>query len=196
MNAKVLSRPFLKFELSIDASKWAVQTNLFGTFWLDALLGAAAVGEYFKIDGASIKKGLESYHPAALRSQLVTWKGNKVLLDCYNANPSSMEVFLAEIQQSNLKEAKVLVLGEMLELGEYSQNEHQKLVNEIDLKQFEAILLVGASFLDIDLPIAKNLQHFENRTAANDFILNQNYKEHYFFVKGSRGNRLENIFEA
>lgn len=196
VNAKVLSRPFLKFELSIDASKWTVQTNLFGTFWLDGLLGAAAVGEYFNIDGASIKKGLESYYPAALRSQLVTWKDNKVLLDCYNANPSSMEVFLAEIQQSNLKEAKVLVLGEMLELGEYSQNEHQKLVNEIDLKQFEAILLVGASFLDIDLPIAKNLQHFETRTAVNDFILNQNYKEHYFFVKGSRGNRLENIFET
>lgn len=195
VDAKVLSRPFLKFELFIDASKWAVQTNLFGTFWLDALLGAAAVGVYFNIDGTSIKKGLESYHPAALRSQLVTWKDNKVLLDCYNANPSSMEVFLAEIQQNNLKEAKVLVLGEMLELGTYSQNEHQKLVDEIDLNQFESILLVGASFLEIDLPVAKNLQYFEARSAAKDFILTQDYKEHYFFVKGSRGNRLESLFE-
>jgi UDP-N-acetylmuramoyl-tripeptide--D-alanyl-D-alanine ligase len=107
-----------------------------------------------------------------------------------------MEVFLAEIQQSNLKEAKVLILGEMLELGDYSQDEHQKLVDAIDLNQFESILLVGASFLEIDLPIAKNLQYFETRAAANDFILSQNYKKHYFFVKGSRGNRLENIFEA
>jgi UDP-N-acetylmuramoyl-tripeptide--D-alanyl-D-alanine ligase len=195
VNAKVLSRPFLKFELSIDSAKWLVQTNLFGTFWLDALLGAAAVGNYFKVDAANIKKGLESYHPAALRSQLIRWKDNKVLLDCYNANPSSMEVFLAEIQESNLEEGKVLILGEMLELGDYSQNEHQKLVNEIDLNQFEAVLLVGASFLEIELPAVKNLQHFETRNAVKEFILAQDYKEHYFFVKGSRGNRLENLFE-
>lgn len=196
VNAKVLARPFLKFELSIDSSKWTVQTNLFGTFWLDALLGAAAVGDYFKVDGASIQKGLESYHPAALRSQLIRWKDNKVLLDCYNANPSSMEVFLAEIQESNLEEAKVLVLGEMLELGTYSAAEHQGLVDAIDLNQFEAVLLVGASFLEIDLPSAKNLQHFETRNAAKEFVVAQDYKDHYFFVKGSRGNRLENLFEA
>lgn len=196
VQAKVLSRPFLKFELAIETSKWAVQTNLFGTFWLDALLGAAAVGVYFKIDGASIKKGLESYHPAALRSQLLPWKDNKVLLDCYNANPSSMDVFLAEIQESNLEEAKVLVLGEMLELGSYSQDEHQKLVDAIDLNQFKSIVLVGASFLEVDLPVVQNLQHFETRSAAKDFILTQNYKKHYFFVKGSRANLLEKIFQA
>lgn len=194
VNANVIARPFLKFELGINTSTWMVQTNLFGQFWLDALLGAAAVGHYFELDGASIQKGLESYHPAALRSELVTWKDNKVLLDCYNANPSSMEVFLAEIQESNLAEAKVLVLGEMLELGNYSQEEHQKLVNEIDLAQFESVLLVGASFLEVQLPASKKVQHFEARSAANDFILAQNYKEHYFFVKGSRGNRLEDLF--
>jgi UDP-N-acetylmuramoyl-tripeptide--D-alanyl-D-alanine ligase len=196
VDATIISRPFLKFELSIAPSKWMVQTNLFGAFWLDALLGAAAVGHYFKIDGANIKKGIESYHPAALRSQLIAWNDNKVLLDCYNANPSSMEVFLAEIQQSNLTEAKVLVLGEMLELGDYSKEEHQKLVNEIDLNQFEQVLLVGASFLDIKLPLDNKLQHFETRNAVNDFLLAQDYKEHYFFVKGSRGNRLEELFQS
>jgi UDP-N-acetylmuramoyl-tripeptide--D-alanyl-D-alanine ligase len=196
VNATVISRPFLKFELTIEVAKWIVQTNLFGTFWLDALLGAAAVGHYFEIDGASIKEGIESYHPAALRSQLVTWEDNKVLLDCYNANPSSMEVFLAEIQQSNLEEAKVLILGEMLELGEYSKEEHQKLVNEIDLNEFEQVLLVGASFLEIDLPVSEKLQHFENRSAVQDFLSTQDYKRHYFFVKGSRGNRLEALFQA
>jgi UDP-N-acetylmuramoyl-tripeptide--D-alanyl-D-alanine ligase len=196
VKAKVLSRPFLKFELSIDNSQWSVQTNLFGTFWLDALLGAAAVGHYFKIDGARIKKGLESYHPAALRSQLISWKNNKVLLDCYNANPSSMEVFLAEIQKSNLNESKILILGEMLELGDYSQAEHQKLVDDIDLNQFESVLLVGASFLEINLPSTNKLQHFETRTAVKDFMATQGYKEHYFFVKGSRGNRLESLFEV
>ena len=195
VQAKVISRPFLNFELSIDDTKWLVQTNLFGAFWLVALLGAAAVGAYFKIDGASIQKGLESYHPAALRSQLLTWQDNKVLLDCYNANPSSMDVFLAEIQQSNLEEAKVLVLGEMLELGTYSQDEHQKLVDEIDLSQFESIVLVGASFLEIDLPAVNNLQHFEDRSAAKEFILAEDYKQHYFFVKGSRANFLEKIFQ-
>lgn len=194
INAKIVGRPFLKFELSIEASKWMVQTNLFGAFWLDALLGAAAVGHYFQVDGTSIKEGLESYHPAALRSQLITWKENKVLLDCYNANPSSMDVFLAEIQESDFKETKILVLGEMLELGDYSQEEHQKLVDAIDLNQFECVLLVGVSFLEIELPVSEKLRHFETRNAAKEFLLARDYQKYYFFVKGSRGNRLEDLF--
>jgi len=82
-----------------------------------------------------------------------------------------------------------------LELGTYSQDEHQKLVDEIDLSQFESIVLVGASFLEIDLPAVNNLQHFEDRSAAKEFILAEDYKQHYFFVKGSRANFLEKIFQ-
>lgn len=195
VRAKVVERPFLQFDLMIDQKTWKVSTHLFGVFWLDALLGAAAVGHHFGIEGQDIKHGIERYHPAALRSQLITWQDNKVLLDCYNANPSSMEVFLSEIQESNLTAAKILVLGEMLELGTYSQAEHQSLVDSIDLEQFEQVLLVGASFLEVQLPLSEKLAHFRTRAAAKDFMLQQTYAAYYFFVKGSRGNRLEDLFQ-
>ena len=194
VDATITDTPFLKLVLSINQTQWDVQTNLFGRFWLDALLGAAAVGHYFNIEGVAIKEGLESYQPAALRSQQISWNENKVLLDCYNANPSSMEVFLDEIHQSNLQEAKILILGEMLELGAYSKDEHQQLVNRIDYAQFEKVLLVGESFANIHLPKLGNIQHFETRATAKAFIAAQNYQQRYFFVKGSRGNRLENLF--
>jgi len=194
VKATVLATPFLKFRLFVEDDTLDIQTNLFGRFWLDALLGAAAVGHYFGVSLEAIKTAIEAYQPAALRSQLVEWKGNKVLLDCYNANPSSMEVFLAEIQQSSLKEPKILILGEMLELGEYSKDEHQILVDSIDLTQFEDVIFMGKEFLALDIPTLKNQRHFVDREALKSYVYSQNYEDRYFFVKGSRGNRLETLF--
>lgn len=194
VRAEVLATPFLKLLLQIGAVSWEVQSNLFGRFWLDALLGAAAIGHHFGIEGMAIKAALEAYQPAALRSEQVDWKDNKVLLDCYNANPSSMEVFLAEIQQGTLVEDKVLVLGEMLELGQYSQTEHQALINQIDWEQFKAVFLVGKAFEELRLPKVEQLHYFENKAALEVYLKTQNYQQHYFFVKGSRGNRLEALF--
>ncbi|WP_264791724.1 UDP-N-acetylmuramoyl-tripeptide--D-alanyl-D-alanine ligase [Aureispira anguillae] len=194
VKAQILARPFLKFCLQIDDFETTVQTNLFGQFWLDALLGAAAVGHHFGIAGTTIKNALESYQPAALRSQLIEWNGNKVLLDCYNANPSSMEVFLAEIQASSLQASQILILGEMLELGAYSVAEHQQLIDRINWEAFKAVFLVGAAFLEVSFPPAKQLHYFENKAAVEDYLSKQDYQQCYFFVKGSRGNRLEELF--
>lgn len=194
VQATILETPFLKFQLSINNKKLAIQTHLFGRFWLDALLGAAAVGHYFGVSIEAIKVALESYYPAALRSQLIDWQGNKVLLDCYNANPSSMEVFLDEIQQSSMSVPPILVLGEMLELGVYSKKEHQLLIDNIDYKNYEAVLLLGTAFLDLLIPTSENLHHFLNRETLQEFLSEKAYSNKYFFVKGSRSNKLENLF--
>lgn len=194
ITAEVLTTPFLKFRLSIEDAHWDIATHLFGQFWLDALLGAAAIGDYFSISGVAIKKTLEAYHPAALRSQLINWNGNKVLLDCYNANPSSMEAFLDEIQQNSLNETKVLVLGEMLELGNYSNEEHQQLIDRIDWEQYKSVLIFGTSFQQVRFPEINHLKYFDDRVALQRYILEQRYHNCYFFVKGSRGNRLEQLF--
>lgn len=193
VTAKILETPFLKFQLNINQEDTVVQTNLFGRFWLDALIGAAAVGHYFGINISSIKTALEAYQPAALRSQLVDWKGNKVLLDCYNANPSSMEVFLAEIQQSSMSEPKILVLGEMLELGTYSQEEHQRLLDSIEPSQFEDVLLVGDEFSNVNIP--EVFHSFIERKEVSSYLSEKKHQGKYFFVKGSRGNRLETLFQ-
>lgn len=193
--ADILETPFLKFRLHRNEQFVEIQTNLFGRFWLDILLGVAAIGQHFAMTLDEIKLAFEAYKPAALRSQLVEWQGNKVLLDCYNANPSSMEAFLAEIQQSTLVEPKILVFGEMLELGDFSREEHQNLVNSIDWKQFEEVILVGKEFTILNLPTTKNLLHFSDRTEVQKYFQEKKYQGKYIFVKGSRGNRLEAIFE-
>ena len=194
LDATVLATPFLKFELKIKEQSIDVQTNLFGRFWLDALLTAAAVGHHFGVSLEDYKKAVEAYQPAALRSQLTEWKGNKVLLDCYNANPSSMEVFVDEIQQSSMEASKVLVLGEMLELGVYSKAEHQTLVNRIDLTAYDEVIWIGESFLEVNITTADNQHYFPEKAAAEAYLQAQNYEGKYFFVKGSRGNRLETLF--
>lgn len=195
IDAIIEQRPFLGYKQEIDGKSLSIKTKLFGSFWLDALLTAAAVGQYFNISLEAIKAGIESYQPAALRSELIEWNGNKVLLDCYNANPSSMEVFLNEIQQSGLEEPKVLVLGEMLELGKYSEEEHQGLVNQVDWQQYEQVLFIGASFENIAFPQVINCQCFKEKNELKEFLLEKKYQNKYLFVKGSRGNRLESLFK-
>ncbi len=195
IRAEILDTPFLEIKLFDDQNSIDIQSNLFGRFWLDALLGAAAVGLNRGVELKEIKEAIENYQPAALRSQLVKGQDNKILLDCYNANPSSMEVFLKEIQQSSMQDSKILVLGEMLELGKFSQYEHQKLINSINPELYDDIIVIGDEFLKTELHEIKNLRHFLSREETEVYLHRQNYKDKYFFVKGSRGNRLELLMQ-
>lgn len=189
-----LETPFLKVKLQLEAAHWDIQSYLFGGFWIETLQGVAAVGHHFGVSGAAIKAAIERYKPAALRSEQVEWQGHKVLLDCYNANPSSMQVFLQAIQESSLQGNKVLLLGEMGELGAYSQEEHQALLAQIDWKQYQAVYVYGKAFSAIVLPKERNLQHFLEKTALQNALQNLS-ESSAIFVKGSRSNRLESLFQ-
>jgi UDP-N-acetylmuramoyl-tripeptide--D-alanyl-D-alanine ligase len=196
IRTRIVNSPFLGVEMRFTKDLiQTIQSNLFGKFWEDTLLGAAALGYYFGVSPLAIQEAIESYQPAALRSQLVEGKHNRILLDCYNANPSSMEVFLQEIQQGHLQANKVLILGEMLELGDYSKSEHQELVNSIYNDRFDDVILIGESFKQVDLPLQKNQHHFIDRREAEVYLKAKAYKDKYFFVKGSRGNRLELLMQ-
>ena len=140
---------------------------------------------------------ISAYLPAALRSQMLEWKGNSLLFDCYNANPSSMEVFIRAAQQSP-EMPKLLILGEMLELGEYSDEENQYLLDkQIDYTRFEKVIIIGNEFTKVSLPGVENLQHFNDRNEAQLWLKNNMLadKKYYIYVKGSRGNRLEEMFK-
>lgn len=193
IKAEILETPFLKFRLQLGQQYWDIQSQLFGSFWIESLLGVAAVGHYFGIAGEDIQAAIEGYQPAALRSEQVAWQGHRVLLDCYNANPSSMKVFLQAIQESNLQGKKVLVLGEMAELGAYSPAEHQALWAQIDWSQYQMVYAFGAAFLAITLPERANFQHFSDK-AALQHTLEAIATPSAIFVKGSRSNRLEELF--
>lgn len=196
VRAEITGSPLLELDLWINDRSAKVKTALFGDFWRDAVLAAAQIGHQFGVDINEISEAISAYRPAALRSQMLEWKGSTLLLDCYNANPSSMEVFVRAAQQSP-EVPKILILGEMLELGEYSDEEHQYLVDkQIDYERFEQIVLIGSEFTKINLPKLENLLHFKDRNDAQLWLKN-NMKEsenYYVYVKGSRGNRLEELF--
>jgi UDP-N-acetylmuramoyl-tripeptide--D-alanyl-D-alanine ligase len=196
VRAEITGSPLLELDLWINDESAKVKTALFGDFWRDAVLAAAQIGHQFGIDIHDIAAAISAYRPAALRSQMLEWMGNTLLLDCYNANPSSMEVFIRAAQQSP-EMPKLLVLGEMLELGEYSDEEHQFLLDkQIDYTRFEKVIIIGNEFTKVSFPSVENLQHFNDRNEAQLCLKNNmlDDKTYYIYVKGSRGNRLEEMF--
>ena len=195
LRGEVLHSPILPMRIWINEESRDVKTALFGDFWRDAVLTAAQVGYQFGLSIDQIKWAIEAYRPDALRSELIEWNGHSVLLDCYNANPSSMEVFI-RATQSSPEVPKILILGEMLELGEYTEEEHQYLLDKvIDEKRFDKILLVGAEFSKINLPKNSKIKHFESTLLAQRWWSSQVFIQGgCIYVKGSRGNKLETLF--
>jgi UDP-N-acetylmuramoyl-tripeptide--D-alanyl-D-alanine ligase len=194
-----LTPPFLGFtiNITIDADKistFKFHTHLVGDYNLENALAAICAGMFFKIPVANIKNALEEYVPTNFRSQFKTAGTNKFLLDFYNANPSSMEVTLnnfSNIQAPGLK--KVIVLGEMLELGKESNTEHLKIIQLLESLGFKDVFLVGNGFQQ-----NKNgyYKYFNNSDLLKEYLNSHKFENAYFLIKGSRGVKLEKILDC
>ena len=189
---------FLSFELYVDNQKYNINTQLFGTYWLGVFTAAAVIGYHFGINIDKINECLSGYRPKNLRGEQRIWRNGLALLDCYNANPSSMKVFIEVCQQNTIpvgETKNLLILGEMLELGEFAKQEHSELLQQIHFNNFSFVVLVGASFLLEELPQAVNLLYFDSVALLKDWLDKQPYQNWNAFVKGSRANKLEQCFE-
>jgi UDP-N-acetylmuramoyl-tripeptide--D-alanyl-D-alanine ligase len=165
-----------------------IQTSLVGTYNLPNVLAAVAAGIYFGVAEASIKEAIEDYVPTNSRSQLVSKGTNKIILDAYNANPSSMKVAVENFSKTE-GDNKILVLGAMAELGEESLAEHQQLVEEIGRHRWQHVLLVGGDFLELSHPF----QSFSTPVEAGEWLQQQNLQHAYLLVKGSRSMQMEKV---
>lgn len=184
--------PFLEMECTIDLfDKFNVKTKLIGAYNAENVLAAVAIGEFFGLEKNEIKSGLEKYVPQNNRSQLTVTNRNKLVVDAYNANPTSMQAAILNFAQMEV-EYKTLILGDMLELGEQSAKEHQNVVDLLQQNMFENVLLVGNEF--------KNTNHsFEIFNDVNELIvfLEENpINENYILIKGSRGIKLEKVLAS
>lgn len=196
--AELLTEPFLSFNLCYNNQKTLVTSALFGGYWAETLLGAAFVAHYFGINIETIAQELSAYKPQNLRGETRFWENNRLLLDCYNANPSSMSAFLQAIQTQTPttgENSTVLVLGEMLELGVFAAQEHQQLIDSINFDLYAHVFLIGAEFGKIKLPAQAKLQHLSNAAELKTVLQRLNLQHHNIMVKGSRGNRLETAFD-
>ena len=183
------SQPFLNVSL-VDI---VIKTNLVGVYNFHNIAAALAVGSFFNLTPQQLKSGIEAYVPANNRSQIIQQNSNQILLDAYNANPSSMEVALENFkgtQNSN----KLAILGDMFELGANSAKEHLEIVNQAILTKGCVFYFIGSLFFEQKIAHStflffetfKELQsHLEEITISNTSIL----------IKGSRGMALERVLE-
>ena len=154
---------------------------------------AIAIGKYFKLSFADIKFGIESFVPQNMRSQTFELGTNLVFLDAYNANPTSMKMALNSFSQMKSdKRAKIAVLGDMLELGSFSDESHQEIIEIVGGMGFSILIFVGKLFAKAD--VTNMALHFENIEAVSTWLAQKKVEDTFFFVKGSRGIRLEQAF--
>lgn len=189
INGSVLScSPFLEMKCSTGNESFVVKTKLIGTYNAENVLAAVAIGHFFGVSDAEIITGLENYIPQNNRSQLTVTERNKLVVDAYNANPTSMRAAIVNFGQMEV-ENKMLILGDMLELGNQSASEHQAIVDLLESYQLKNVFLVGklfeqtnnsySCFQDVD----KLIQLLEQKSVTN----------HYVLIKGSRGIKLEKV---
>lgn len=169
-----------------------INSNLIGTYNFTNCCAAIIIGKYFNIELPKIKYAIEKYIPDNNRSQIINTKGHYIILDAYNANPSSMKVALENFHRLE-KPNKILILGDMFELGNSSREEHQIIANLASSLNFEEVILVGENFQLTD----------SNAITLTNFNALKTYLEKYdlpekstILIKGSRGMALERVLEC
>lgn len=187
--------PFMSIQIrrstTYSDDRIIVNSHLFGQFQVYNLLCAASIGLYFEVDPFLIKNALEGYIPANNRSQLMYWNNNTILLDAYNANPSSMSAMVRDFGRSKYT-SKMLVLGDMLELGQYSSVEHEEIIKEVGKYDFDKIIFVGNIFMSFKG--SYNYIFFEKSSDVHEFLIKENISGYTILAKGSRGIAVEKSF--
>lgn len=171
----------------------AIQSHLIGIYNAANISAAIAIGTYFRVSDEKIKKAIESYIPSNNRSQLMEKNGNKIIMDAYNANPSSMAAAIANFRQ--LDGNKIAILGDMFELGEESLEEHKKIVAQLAKDKNIESYFVGKDFYASKTNDA-HLQFFESFDNLKNYMSTRAFSSKAILIKGSRGMALERVLEV
>ena len=186
----VESNPFLTFDWKQQGKIHVVETHLVGAYNIDNVLAAVAVGRYFKIPAERISRAIAAYEPTNNRSQYKKTERNDLIIDAYNANPTSMKAALDNFASLPVH-PKAVVLGDMLELGKTSDELHSGIVRQLQAKAFDKVYLCGQHF-------ARTADGFPSFTTTEELIaaLRQDKLEGYhILIKGSHSMGLENVVE-
>lgn len=187
--------PMLKFSWSpqpTQFSPYEVQTKLIGSYNLDNALAAACIGTLFGVGAEDICQALAEYTPSNNRSQLTVTEHNRLVVDAYNANPTSMKAALDNFRLIKA-DHKMCILGDMKELGEASEEEHQKIVDMLPSCGFEVVWLVGEEFAKTSHP--ESYRMFANVDEAKAAITANQPQGHVILIKGSNSTHLVQTVE-
>jgi UDP-N-acetylmuramoyl-tripeptide--D-alanyl-D-alanine ligase len=180
----------LQPQISFSCKGHNYQSSLSGDYNLDNIMAALAIGFHFGLNPSEVAAGIASYAPKNLRSEILVTTHNKIFLDAYNANPSSMEVSIRNFSAMP-GENKLYVLGDMFEMGAYEAQEHQALAAYCVAHNLENVWLVGKAFSKVE----SNFRKFETTAEVIAHLKENPLQQHFVFLKGSRGMKLETLVE-
>ena len=178
--------------LNVSYQNKIIKSTIYGDYNFENICIAIAIGEYFEVDFKNIKQGIESYLPDNNRSQISVKNNNTIILDAYNANPTSMSLALESFKKTNYKN-KMIIVGDMFELGKDSNHYHQEIINELEKINDCIIYIVGEYFCN-----TKHSDKIKSFSSTKELINNlskTNVSNYSILIKGSRGMQLEKIIE-
>lgn len=183
------SDPYMRFYIEQDDVVYTIQSHLVGGYNFDNAMAAAAVGLHFGVEPFGVKEAIEAYMPSNNRSQYKETGRNRLLLDCYNANPSSMRVAVDNFKKIDMPH-KMVILGAMRELGKVSAEEHRRLYEQVMSGGFESALFVGDEFSFVQNEDVANVVWVADTEQLIRYVAGQQYADRTILVKGSNSNRL------
>ena len=189
--------PFLKLELEHEGKPVTISTHLVGDYNADNVMAALAIGTFFEVPFKKMVAAIEAYTPSNSRSQLVKTKQNTLVIDAYNANPSSMRAALDNFARTEFP-AKVLMLGDMLELGPDSAKEHLDILQQATAISGE-IYLVGGEFGGVVSQLAGSqaeIHAFPNIDELKAYVTEHPLQDRTILIKGSNGNHMQKVVDA
>ncbi|MEN7546584.1 UDP-N-acetylmuramoyl-tripeptide--D-alanyl-D-alanine ligase [Rapidithrix thailandica] len=181
--------PYIRYRLNQEV----ISTQLLGKYNFENIQTALCIGKYFEIETADMNDAIRNYLPSNNRSQLIQQGKNEILLDAYNANPSSIEAAVESFSQMKTEKAKIIILGDMYELGEISKEEHRKIVDLVESKNFYLNLFCGEHFFNAK---SKDSLFFRHKSDLETYLREQKISKGFILVKGSRGMALESVLKS
>jgi UDP-N-acetylmuramoyl-tripeptide--D-alanyl-D-alanine ligase len=188
----VQSAPMMVIQARFPVGWLYIKTNLVGGYNLENVLAAVCTGNFFGVGPLKIAGAIERYRPSDKRSQLIKGEHNRIIMDAYNANPTSMDAALGNFETFD-GPPKGVILGDMLELGGSSQAEHQKIVDKLVLMAPALVFLAGEMFSKCLFPSGFHV--FANSELLVKYISDTKPRGYIFLIKGSRGMRLETVLD-
>lgn len=177
--------------VEISTEEVEIHSKLIGNYNAKNIAAAICIGLYFKVPQHSIKEAIETYHPNNNRSQIIQKNTNQIILDAYNANPTSMKAALENLKVMDVKN-KMTILGDMFEIGETSTEEHQKIVHLLEDFKFDKALVCGENFAQCQTTTVKAFKTFEE---LKNYVKKLELKNTTLLIKGSRGMKLERVLD-
>ena len=176
----------------VDVNGATIESTLFGNYNVQNIISAVTIGKYFGVKMQNIQEGISKYISENNRSQLIKKNGNRIRLDAYNANPTSMLLAIKSFDKINSKN-KILILGDMYELGEDENKFHQEIVDYCENLKIDKVFLVGKIFAKTNF--SKKFFSYENYLKLSQSKEFKGVIDSNLLIKGSRGMQLEKILE-